>query len=168
MERTPDGRHIVVGGRRWRATDPEIPEDLRRQLVGELMDARRAVARADDEAAVASARARVHDAKVALGERGTPWWDRGTPIDIDRAHSAARSLLRRRAPESTICPSEVARIVASPSWRANMEVIRSELDSLVRAGELERRQRGRPIPVEPPPTGPVRYGRGARFPAPPD
>ncbi|MGW5066188.1 hypothetical protein ACWEQJ_08710 [Streptomyces cyaneofuscatus] len=27
-ERTPDGRYIVVRGRRWRATDPEIPEDV--------------------------------------------------------------------------------------------------------------------------------------------
>ena len=26
-ERTPDGHHIVVNGRRWRATDPLIPED---------------------------------------------------------------------------------------------------------------------------------------------
>lgn len=27
-ERTPDGRYIVVKGRRWRATDPEIPEGV--------------------------------------------------------------------------------------------------------------------------------------------
>ena len=43
----------------------------------ELMDARRAVAaarRAADPAAERAARDRVHAAKVALGERGTPWW----------------------------------------------------------------------------------------------
>ena len=28
-ERTPDGRYIVVDGRRWRATDPSLPEEGR-------------------------------------------------------------------------------------------------------------------------------------------
>ena len=49
-EATADGRYIVVDGRRWRATDPAIPESLRRQLVDELMDARRAV-RSDPDTA---------------------------------------------------------------------------------------------------------------------
>lgn len=77
-ERTADGRYIVVDGRRWRASDPGLPEARRAELVGELMAARRAVAagrREDDEAAVKAARARVHAAKVALGERGPPWWE---------------------------------------------------------------------------------------------
>lgn len=77
-ERTPDGRYIVVDGRRWRASDPGLPEERRRELVGELMSARRAVAaakRADDPAAERAARDRVHAAKVALGERGVPWWE---------------------------------------------------------------------------------------------
>ncbi len=77
-ERTPDGRYIVVNGRRWRASDPGLPEERRQELVDELMDARRAVAaakRADDTAAERAARDRVHAAKVALGERGTPWWE---------------------------------------------------------------------------------------------
>ena len=43
-ERTADGRYLIIDGRRWRASDPAIPEARRRQLVGELMDARRAVA----------------------------------------------------------------------------------------------------------------------------
>lgn len=74
-ERTPDGRHIVVDGRRWRATDPAIPEDRRVELTRVLMAWRREVRRTrgtDDEKA---ARAGVHAAKVALGERGTPWWE---------------------------------------------------------------------------------------------
>ena len=76
-ERTPDGRYIVVGGRRWRASDPGLPEERRQALVDELMDARRAVGaakRSGDAAAERGARDRVHAAKVALGERGTPWW----------------------------------------------------------------------------------------------
>jgi hypothetical protein len=77
-QRTPDGRYIVVDGRRWRASDPGLPEERRAELVHELMDARRAVGaakRAGDPAAERAARDRVHAAKVALGERGTPWWE---------------------------------------------------------------------------------------------
>jgi uncharacterized protein len=77
-ERTPDGRYIIVDGRRWRATDPSIPEERRKELVSELMSARRAVAaakRAGDDEAERAARKRVHAAKVALGERGKPWWE---------------------------------------------------------------------------------------------
>jgi len=76
-ERTPDGRYIVVDGRRWRATDPSIPEDRRRELVRELMSARAAVGvakRKRDKQAESQARSRVHAAKVALGERGPKWW----------------------------------------------------------------------------------------------
>src|SRR5690606_27687528 len=72
-----DDRFVVVGGRRWRRSDPSIPEPLRQELVDELMDARRAVKSgkgADDETATTAARARVDAAKRALGERGPPWW----------------------------------------------------------------------------------------------
>jgi uncharacterized protein len=78
-ERTPDGRYVIIDGRRWRATDPSIPEGRRKELVSELMSARRAVGaakRAGDEEAERAARDRVHAAKIALGERGEPWWER--------------------------------------------------------------------------------------------
>ena len=78
-ERTPDGRYVIIDGRRWRATDPSIPEERREVLVGELMTARRAVGaakRSGDSDAERAARDRVHAAKVALGERGEPWWKR--------------------------------------------------------------------------------------------
>ncbi|UOZ03035.1 hypothetical protein [Amycolatopsis sp. WQ 127309] len=77
-ERTPDGRFIVVDGRRWRATDPEIPEEDAARLRSLLMRARRDVGtarRGQDVDAEREARSRVHTAKVALGERGTPWWE---------------------------------------------------------------------------------------------
>jgi len=76
-ERTPDRRYIVVDGRRWRASDPGLPPERRDELVRELMSARRAVGaakQAGDPVAERAARDRVHAAKVALGERGTPWW----------------------------------------------------------------------------------------------
>ena len=75
-ERTPDGRHVIIDGRRWRASDPSLPEERRQELVNELMAARRAVGaakRADDADAEREARARVHAAKVGLGERGPRW-----------------------------------------------------------------------------------------------
>ena len=78
MERTEDGRYVVIDGRRWRATDPEIPEDVAAELRRDLMSARRAVGaalRAEDADAERAARARVQAAKVALGERGVPWWE---------------------------------------------------------------------------------------------
>ncbi|MCX5409769.1 hypothetical protein OHA37_38690 [Streptomyces sp. NBC_00335] len=77
-EHTPDGRYVVIHGRRWRATDPDLPTDTAERLRKHLMAARRAVGaalRAHDEVAEREARRRVHTAKVALGERGTPWWD---------------------------------------------------------------------------------------------
>jgi uncharacterized protein len=79
-ERTEDGRWIIVDGRRWRATDPELPEERRKELVRELMSARSAVGwakRRGDAEAEKAARKRVHAAKVALGERGPKWWERG-------------------------------------------------------------------------------------------
>ncbi|MHA6332717.1 hypothetical protein ACXYL9_03450 [Qipengyuania sp. CAU 1752] len=82
VERTADGRYIIVDGRLWRATNPQLPEDERQRWVNALMNARRAVGaatRASDEAAEKAARAKVHEAKVALGERGPVWWDDGAP-----------------------------------------------------------------------------------------
>ncbi|MYS08432.1 hypothetical protein GTW71_18770 [Streptomyces sp. SID6041] len=77
-DRTPDGRYVVIDGRRWRATDPAIPEDVAARLRSHLMTARRGVGaalRAQDSEAERAARDQVQAAKVALGERGTPWWD---------------------------------------------------------------------------------------------
>ncbi|ANU06405.1 hypothetical protein [Paraurantiacibacter namhicola] len=81
-ERTADGRYIIVDGVLWRATNPALPEARRQELVNQLMDARRAVGaakRASDPEAEKAARAEVHAAKVALGERGPVWWDDGAP-----------------------------------------------------------------------------------------
>ena len=73
---TDDGRHVVINGRRWRATDPAIPEDRRAELTRILMAWRREVRRTMGTAQEKSARAGVHAAKVALGERGDPpWWE---------------------------------------------------------------------------------------------
>lgn len=78
---TPDGRYLVVRGRLWRRSNPNLPEARRQELVQALMAARRAVKAAlhGDPQELAAARAQVDAAKVALGERGPAWWDDGAP-----------------------------------------------------------------------------------------
>ncbi len=81
-DRTDDGRYVIVRGRRWRATDPDIPEEAAAALRSHLMAARRAVREAKrtaDGDALRRARERVRQAKVALGERGDPWWEQSAP-----------------------------------------------------------------------------------------
>jgi hypothetical protein len=84
--RTPDGRYLVVRGRLWRASNPDLPADVRQAHVQALMAARREVAiarRRGDAHALAEARAAVQAAKEALGERGEVWWRDGAP-DLNR------------------------------------------------------------------------------------
>lgn len=83
---TPDGRYFVVRGRLWRCTNPALPAEERQRLTRELMAARSAVRRAlraNDADALRAARAAVDAAKIALGERGEPWWTDGAP-DFNR------------------------------------------------------------------------------------
>lgn len=166
-ERTPDGRHVVIDGRRWRASDPGIPAELKAQLVRELMSARRAVRTAGDDGAedLRLARSRVHDAKVALGERGEPWWTRGTPEGRRaRIVACARSLLRSRDPGATLCPSEIARVVGGgEDWRRAGTEVRAVLEEAVDRGEFVLTQGG--VPRDPAlVNGPVRVARGRAFP----
>ena len=74
-EHTADGRYIVVAGRRWRATDPMIPPERSAELRSALMAWRREVKSGRGTDAEPQARAGVQAAKVALGERGSPWWE---------------------------------------------------------------------------------------------
>lgn len=77
---TPDGRYFVVSERLWRKSNPSLDEETRQRLVNELMSARRDVRAAKgNPSALADARHRVDDAKVALGERGPVWWNDGEP-----------------------------------------------------------------------------------------
>jgi hypothetical protein len=83
---TPDGRYLVIRGRLWRRSDPDLDEEHRQQIVNALMAARREVARAlrqGDPEALRAARQSVDAAKRALGERGPVWWKDGAP-DYDR------------------------------------------------------------------------------------
>ena len=83
-ELTPDGHHVVIDGRRWRATDPAIPEARRAELTRALMAWRREVRRTKGTPGERAARAGVQAAKVALGERGVPWWEQTEAERQDR------------------------------------------------------------------------------------
>ncbi|WP_447645280.1 hypothetical protein [Nocardioides zeae] len=92
MSTVDDERWLVVDGRRWRRTDPSLPDDLRAALTSHLGRARSAVGvakRAQDDETVAAARRRVGLAKHGLGERGPRWWDRP---EADRLRDARRAL----------------------------------------------------------------------------
>lgn len=154
-EHTPDGHHIVVDGRRWRATDPSIPANFRQELVDELMSARRAV-----KAAESDARRRVQDAKTALGERGRPWWESREGADFDdRIAAVVRTLVRKRS-ESSICPSDVARTIGGSSWRALMPEVRRVAAELADRDEVVVTQKGSVVSIREA-RGPVRITRGS-------
>lgn len=77
-EWTDEEKYMIINGRRWRRTNPMLPEEERQAHVNELMSAWRAIKaanKAQDPDALKAARARVQAAKVALGERGKPWWE---------------------------------------------------------------------------------------------
>lgn len=93
--RTEDGRWIIVDGRRWRTSDPELPADVHAALQHHLGSARSAVGRArraDDAGALHDARARVSLAKHGLGERGEPWWELDLAARRSRWASALEEL----------------------------------------------------------------------------
>ncbi|MEO8044890.1 MAG: DUF3253 domain-containing protein [Spartobacteria bacterium] len=141
-----DAHHFVIKGRRWRKTDPKIPEKLRAELVKELMAARRV-----------QNRPRVQDAKVALGERGAKWWEE---VSVEgsgkRLLSAMRTLLRARPATSTICPSDAARIAGGKAWRSLLPQARAVAREAARAGEIIVTQRGKTLDPAADWRGPVR------------
>jgi hypothetical protein len=153
-------RWIVVNGKRWRATDPAIEPKFRSELVDELMAARRSVQRArrhHDPVSEQDAHARVHRAKVALGERGEPWWDEPSERgQRDRLAAVALTLAAHRAPDRTICPSDVARAVGGPTWRSLLDPVRDVVRGLAQAGSVEILQKGRAIDPSRVWRGPIR------------
>jgi hypothetical protein len=160
-----DERYFIVGNRRWRRSDPAIPDRHRTELVSELMAARRAVGaaqRAGDADALAAARRRVQDAKVALGERGAPWWEEPSPSDrAERIRATIRTLLRHRDP-STICPSDAARVVGGTSWRSLLRSVRDVAIAMSSHGEIVIRQRGAVLEDPAAARGPIRLALGLK------
>jgi hypothetical protein len=146
----PKHAFILVGRRRWRASDPRIPEAIRQELVNELMAARRAVRDARNQFEIRTSRRRVNEAKLALGERGHAWWLPPTPVAMRRRIEAAvRALLRSRQAGRSICPSDIARIVGGTTWRTVLPVVRNHAVRMRERGELEILRRGRVVKADP-------------------
>lgn len=90
-----DERWLVIDGRRWRRTDPSLPDEVVTSLQSHLGRARAAVRagkRAEDDAAIGKARERVGLAKHGLGERGPYWWDESEDARLERAQDALTRL----------------------------------------------------------------------------
>ena len=128
------------------------------------MAARRAVAaakRSGDGADMADARSRVHAAKIALGERGAPWWEEPDSASLRRRAEAAIDVLtRHRGPDRTICPSDAARVVGGPEWRRHMDVVRQVAADMADRHLIDVTQRGEVV-LSRPWRGPVRLRRRA-------
>ncbi|WP_150308232.1 biopolymer transporter Tol [Planctomonas psychrotolerans] len=90
-----DERWLMINGRRWRRTDPSLPDDVVEDLKSHLGRGRsgvRVAKKAGDEDAVAAARVRVGLAKHGLGERGPYWWEDPADVRLERAREALRQL----------------------------------------------------------------------------
>lgn len=90
-----DERFFLHSGRRWRRTDPSLPEDVVARLMSHLGRGRSGVrnsARGDDGGALPRARRTVRLAKEGLGERGTPWWEQSAAERTARWSAALQEL----------------------------------------------------------------------------
>ena len=76
------------------------------------------------------------------------------------ARAATLALLAARAPDATVCPSEVARAISSGAdWRDAMPTVHSAIDCLVDEGAVRLTWQGQPLALR---AGPYRIGRADR------
>ena len=100
----------------------------------------------------------------SLGERGRPWWDPVTDESLAaRSASAAVALLRSRDTASSICPSDVARVVGGERWRDRLAAVRTHLWAMVDDGVLRATQGDDDLTTRSGVKGPIRLRRGPRF-----
>ncbi|MGV3681832.1 MAG: DUF3253 domain-containing protein [Acidovorax sp.] len=82
-------------------------------------------------------------------------------MDAQHIEQAILALLAKRAPGKTICPSEVARMLAAGTgpaqWRLLMPAVRNAANRLSAAGRLQVTQRGSPVCAASA-VGPIRLG----------
>jgi len=93
----------------------------------------------------------------------SPWrrYVRGMDIDAEII-----SLLRKRAPDASICPSDVARALATGehAWRALMQPVRDAAANMARKSLIVITQGERHIDPGEVDRGPIRLRRGPSFP----
>lgn len=91
-EPTDGEKWLVVDGRRWRRTDPAIPDAELARLKSHLGRGRSGVRTATTDAELAATRHRTQLAKVGLGERGAKWWEQTDDERRERWTSALTEL----------------------------------------------------------------------------
>lgn len=71
------------------------------------------------------------------------------PDHLAEIASTMLMLCAARGEDSTVCPSEVARIMDNrdPNWRALMPVVRQVAAELAKTGIIEVTQSGRPVDI---------------------
>ena len=109
---TDDERFFLHSGRRWRKTDPSLPEDVKARLMSHLGRGRSGVrnsAKGDDGTALPRARRTVQLAKEGLGERGTPWWEQSAAERKARWTAALEELDTLHAKRSAPPAGDAAR-----------------------------------------------------------
>jgi hypothetical protein len=84
--------------------------------------------------------------------------DHGSQNIERRLEQTILELLDRRAPTSTICPSDAARAVGGEDWRGLMDASRGSAARLVARGEVEITQGGEPVDLATA-RGPIRIRR---------
>ncbi|WP_443026797.1 DUF3253 domain-containing protein [Sphingomonas sp. LT1P40] len=80
---------------------------------------------------------------------------------MNSARDLTLSLLAARAPDATICPSEVARalVSAGPDWRDAMPQVHAAIDGLLGEGLVQLSWKGKPLAAR---SGPYRIGHPQR------
>ncbi|MFG6401136.1 biopolymer transporter Tol [Microbacterium sp. P04] len=95
MDDESDDRWMIIDGRRWRKTDPVLPDETVAALRSHLGRGRSGVRVArlsGNTEREATARHRVGLAKRGLGERGPYWWDEPEAARLARAREALDEL----------------------------------------------------------------------------
>lgn len=80
-------------------------------------------------------------------------------VTDDQVREAINSLLDKRHPPATACPSEVARALAPENWRPLMPQVRAVALAMAKNGTLDVRQGGCTVEPHTVPHGPIRLGR---------
>ncbi|KAK4231858.1 hypothetical protein QBC38DRAFT_332782, partial [Podospora fimiseda] len=99
--KTPDDHHIIINGRKWRATDPNIPHEARTELKHYLAKGRSGVRKsnskessANEEEKIKLARQITSLSNLGLGERGKPEWWNDTDSNRQKRWESALTALR--------------------------------------------------------------------------
>jgi hypothetical protein len=86
-------------------------------------------------------------------------------VSDDLIASKLLELLGQREPNASVCPSDVARSLASSEqqWRALMPEVRRVASALAAAGVVQATQGDAVVDLGSEPSGPIRLRRGPAF-----